>query len=161
MVTSAPTMATNITGFRTIRRGSSFRKESQIAGIRIVLSNNERALTLAAMVRILKTAWLELSIKKCSTMGPRLMAGKKVRAPTMMTVPMSSSVKVTPETGKLPALTGTVFLAPRLPARASTGTMSKKRPMSIASPRVRLYQGVLADRPAKALPLLPIHEVKA
>ncbi len=32
---------------------------------------------------------------------------------------------------------------------------------SMASPRVRLYQGVLADRPAKALPLLPIQEVKA
>ena len=33
-------------------------------------------------------------------MGPRLRAGKKVRAPTMSTVPMSRRVKVTPDTGK-------------------------------------------------------------
>ena len=79
----------------------------------------------------------------------------------MSTVPMSRRTKVTPAAGKLPALWGTVFLPARLPARASTGTMRKKRPMRVASPRVRLYQGVLPARPAKALPLLPIHEVKA
>ncbi len=50
-------------------------------------------------------------------MGPRLMAGKKVRAPTMMTVPTRRRVKVTPETGKLPALTGMVFLAARRPGQ--------------------------------------------
>ncbi len=82
---------------------------------------------------------LELIMMKCSTMGPRLTAGKKVRAPTMMTVPTRRRVKVTPETGKLPGLTAMVFLAPRLPASANTGTMVKKRPTRVASPRVRLY----------------------
>ena len=41
------------------------------------------------------------------------------------------------------------------------GTIIRKRPMSMARPRVVLYHGVLAVRPAKALPLLPVAELKA
>ena len=38
---------------------------------------------------------------------------------------------------------------------ASSGMRKRKRPASIATPSVRLYQGVFALIPAKALPLLP------
>ena len=41
------------------------------------------------------------------------------------------------------------------------GTIIAKRPKSIASPSVVLYHGVLALSPAKALPLLPVAELKA
>ena len=92
---------------------------------------------------------------KCSTMGPRARAGKKVNAPTISTVPTSRITKVRPETGKLPALSGTSFFLARFPARARTGTIKRKRPKSMAKPSVVFSQGVLAVNPAKALPLLP------
>ena len=62
-------------------------------------------------------------------------------------------------TGKVPSDGGTAFLRARLPASASIGMITMKRPRSIASPIVVLYQGVLADRPANADPLLPVPEV--
>jgi hypothetical protein len=39
---------------------------------------------------------------------------------------------------------------------AMMGTIIRKRPINMARPSVVLYQGVLALRPAKALPLLPL-----
>ncbi len=51
---------------------------------------------------------------------------------------------------------GTAFFIARLPATANMGIMIRKRPISIANPIVRLYQGVLALIPAKALPLFPV-----
>jgi hypothetical protein len=62
-------------------------------------------------------------------------------------------------TGKVPALTGTSFFWASEPARAMMGTIMRKRPMNMAKPSVVLYQGVLVDRPAKALPLLPVQEL--
>ena len=47
----------------------------------------------------------------------------------------------------------------RDPANAMMGTIIRKRPMSMAMPSVVLYQGVLAVRPAKALPLFPVAEL--
>ena len=64
-----------------------------------------------------------------------------------------------PVTGKVPALAGTIFFCASEPASAMIGTIMKNRPSSMAKPSVVLYQGVLALRPAKALPLLPAPEV--
>ena len=61
-----------------------------------------------------------------------------------------------PWVGNVPAEDGTFRLLRRLPAAASRGTMIRNRPISIARPIVTLYQGVLAFRPAKALPLFPV-----
>ena len=55
-----------------------------------------------------------------------------------------------------PPWTGIFFLAARLPAAASKGIRNRKRPIRIARPIVRSYQGVLTVIPAKALPLLPV-----
>ena len=59
----------------------------------------------------------------------------------------------------MPAEAGTVFLAASEPAIASTGTIMKKRPSSIASPSVRLYRACCAVSPAKAEPLFAAAEV--
>ena len=42
------------------------------------------------------------------------------------------------------------------PAIASAGMIIRKRPMNMASPSVVFQNGTLADRPANALPLLPV-----
>ena len=73
-------------------------------------------------------------------MGPMESAGKNDRTPTIRTVPTSRRTNVTPETGKLPPLSGTIFFFARFPASARTGTMKKNRPISIAKPSVVLYQ---------------------
>jgi hypothetical protein len=67
-------------------------------------------------------------------------AGKKDRTPTIRTVPTSRTTNVTPETGKLPQLSVTIFYFARLPASAMTGPLKKNRPISIAKPSVVLYQ---------------------
>ena len=89
-------------------------------------------------------------------MGPSANAGKNVSAPTITTVPTSRPTKRPPSVGSVPLVTGTRFFAARLPATASSGSRNRNRPMIIASPMVRLYQGVLALMPANALPLLPV-----
>ena len=63
--------------------------------------------------------------------------------------------------GKVPAVAGTGCLRASEPAIASTGTIRKKRPNSIVSPSVVLYQSVFPVRPPKAEPLLLAAEVKA
>src|SRR5438309_198359 len=101
------------------------------------------------------------SVRKCSTTGPSASAGKYVSAPTSNTVPISNTVNVTPDTGNVPALCGTIFFCASDPARAMIGTIIKNRPINVARPRVVLYHGSLPDNPAKALPLLPVQEVNA
>ena len=65
------------------------------------------------------------------------------------------------ETGKVPELAGAIFFCASEPAIAMIGTIIKNRPINIANPSVVLYQGVLAVRPANALPLFPVPELKA
>ena len=61
--------------------------------------------------------------------------------------------------GTLPE-TGTIFFCTSEPAIASIGIIIRKRPMNIARPRVSFQNGTLADRPANALPLLPVALLK-
>src|ERR1700681_3349055 len=72
-----------------------------------------------------------------------------------MTVPTSRITNRDPFVGKVPLVTGISFFAARLPAIAKAGIMKKNLPTSMSRPIVRLYQGVLALIPAKALPLFP------
>src|ERR1700674_5792804 len=73
----------------------------------------------------------------------------------MMTVPTKRMTNSEPFVGKVPLVTGINFFAARLPAIARAGIMNRNLPTNISRPIVRLYQGVLALIPAKALPLLP------
>src|ERR1700676_5527336 len=73
----------------------------------------------------------------------------------MTMVPIKRMTNSPPFVGNVPLVTGISFLAARLPAIARAGMMNRNLPISISSPIVRLYQGVLALIPAKALPLLP------
>src|SRR4029077_2293695 len=95
------------------------------------------------------------SIWKCSTMEPNESAGKYEIAPTVTIVETSRITNSVPFVGKVPLVTGTNFFAARLPAIARAGMMNRNLPTSMSRPMVRLYQGVLALIPAKALPLLP------
>ena len=72
--------------------------------------------------------------------------------------PITRPTNRPPWVGNVPAEAGTIFLAASDPAMASIGMIIRKRPMNIARPRVVFQNGVLADRPAKALPLLPVAE---
>src|SRR6185436_1960520 len=100
-------------------------------------------------------------VRKCSTIGPSASTGRKFSAPINNTVPSRSTTNVPPESGKVPALGGEIFFCTSEPASAMMGTIIRNRPMSMAKPSVVLYQGVFAVRPAKALPLLPVPELKA
>ena len=93
---------------------------------------------------------------KCSTIGPRLSAGKNVSAPTIRMTPTSSAENSGVVTGNVPSDGGTRFLRPRLPAMASGGMIMKNRPNSIARPSVELYQFVFTLMPPKAEPLLAV-----
>src|SRR6476646_4055067 len=100
-------------------------------------------------------------ICRCSRTGPRLSAGKKVRAPTIRMTPSKSKVNNGVVTGNVPTEGGTYFFWARLPAMASMGMIMKKRPTSMVMAPAVLYQGVFAVKPAKADPLLPAWEENA
>ena len=94
-------------------------------------------------------------------MGPRLRAGKKVRAPTMTMVATSKPEKSPPVTGKVPTDSGTIRFLARFPAIASTGMIMKKRPSSWATAVLVLYHMVFGFRPPKADPLFPADDTYA
>ena len=73
-------------------------------------------------------------------MGPKLNAGKNVSAPTITITLTSNTVNSGVVTGNVPNEGGTSFLRARFPATASMGTIIRKRPTSIATPMVVLYQ---------------------
>src|SRR5215469_6095460 len=100
-------------------------------------------------------------ISKCSRIGPRLRAGKNVRAPTIKIVETNKPENRAPVTGKVPTDSGTVFFLARLPAMAMIGMIMKNRPRSCAVPVVVLYQSVLALMPPNAEPLFPVEETYA
>ena len=96
------------------------------------------------------------------TIGPSASAAGKFSAPTSSTVPMSSTTNVPPDNRETcRALGRNQFLLRQRTGHGHDRDDHQKRPMSIAMPSVVLYHGVLAVRPAKALPLLPVQELKA
>src|SRR6266702_1554581 len=98
-------------------------------------------------------------MSRCSRIGPRLNAGKNVRAPTIRITPIKSTVNNGVVTGKVPNDGGTYFLPARYPARASVGMIIRKRRASIVMRPAVLYQVVFVVNPANAEPLLPAWDV--
>src|SRR6185437_9467475 len=94
------------------------------------------------------------NMSRCSRIGPRLSAGKNVKAPTMSITPIRSTVKRGVVTGNVPNDGGTYFFWARFPAIASAGN-------SIVIAPAVLYHGVLVVNPPNAEPLLPACEVNA
>ena len=115
-------------GFFAIVRGCSLRSASPIARADDLRIPDR---SLCVCVRHQNTC--PCVIRKCSTIGPRLSAGKNVSAPTMTMTPTSSAENSGVVTGNVPGDGGTRFLRPRLPAIASIGMIMKNRPNSIAS----------------------------
>src|SRR5262249_6339638 len=62
---------------------------------------------------------------RCWTTGPRARAGRKVRAPTMITTPISRVTKSGVCVGSVPGPAGTSFFWARDPAIASVGIASQ------------------------------------
>src|SRR4029077_10766243 len=104
---------------------------------------------------------LPACISRCSRIGPRLKAGKKVNAPTITITPTSRMLNSGVVTGNVPSDGGTYFFFARFPAIASMGRIMKNRPTSIVIPPAMLYQGVFQCSPPNAEPLLPAIDVKA
>ena len=94
-------------------------------------------------------------MSKCSRMGPRLNAGKNVRAPTIKITPIKSTVKRGVVTGKVPKDGGTYFLLARLPAIASIGMIIRNRPTSIVMAPAVLYQSVFASQSGESGAVVP------
>ena len=152
VVSTLPTSTTNMTGFLTIVRGWSLRSASTIARRTICGSQMRSWLVRACAIRTPVPAF----IRKCSTIGPRLSAGKNVSAPTMTITLTSSAVNSGVVTGNVPSDGGTCFLRPRLPAIASGGMIMKNRPNSIVSAERRVVPVACSTlRPPNAEPLLP------
>ena len=101
------------------------------------------------------------AMSRCSTIGPRLSAGKNVNAPTITITLTRSAVKSGVVTGNVPSEAGICFLRLKLPAMASGGMIMKNRPNSMATASVVLYHLVFALRPPNAEPLLFAIEVNA
>src|SRR5262249_49479114 len=81
---------------------------------------------------------------KCSTIGPKLTAGKKVRAPTIRITETKSRVNSGPLVGKVPKPGATAFFPIIEPAIARTGTIIRNRPTSMVTPRLMFHHGVFA-----------------
>src|SRR5581483_2680137 len=100
------------TGLRIIVRGFSFMIASRSARRTILGSQTDWHDGLVAMS---PQKVLPAYISKCSRIGPRLSAGKKVSAPTIKTTPINSAVKSGVVTGNVPSEGGTYFLRARFP----------------------------------------------
>src|SRR3984957_3420901 len=158
VVATLPTSTTNITGFFIMFRGSSFTTESQSARRTIFMSQMDFDFFLSAIVhqKVLPT-----DINRCSSMGPRLSAGKKVSAPTIRITPTSNTLNNGVVTGNVPSEGGTYFFFANFPAIASIGMIMKNRPTSMVIAPALLYQRVFPFNPPKAEPLLPAMDVNA
>src|SRR5262249_8255738 len=148
-----------MTGFCIIARGLSLVKALKNA--RRTMIQFQTASFFVCLIMDQSQNVCPAYINKCSTIGPRLNAGKNVSAPTIRITLTNSVVNSGVVTGNVPSDGGTAFFRARLPARASIGMIIKKRPSSMAKPIVVLYQYVFAEIPANADPLLPVPEVKA
>src|SRR5580658_8138860 len=158
VVATLPTSTTNITGFFIMFRGSSFTKESRSARRTIFMSQIDFDFFFSAIVpqKVLPT-----DINRCSSIGPKLSAGKNVNAPTMRITPTNNTLNNGVVTGNVPKDGGTYFFLAKFPAIASMGMIMKNRPISMVMAPDVLYQRVFPFSPPKAEPLLPAIDVKA
>ena len=145
VVTTEPTSTTNITGLRIMVRGLSLMKHPARRDARSSTSHSAALLLNSLLI----SERLSAPISRCSSTGPRLSAGKKVRAPTMMMTATSRMLNVGVVTGNVPGEGGTIFFRARFPAMASIGTITRNRPTKVAIPMVVLYQSVLALSPGE------------
>ena len=92
---------------------------------------------------------------RCSRSGPIASDGKKVSAPTIIITASSITTNAGLVIGIWVAFAGDWFFLAREPATAIAEITVANLPKSIANEPVRLKNGVLAERPPKAYPLLP------
>src|SRR5262249_49509736 len=96
-----------------------------------------------------------------SARGPSASMGRKVRATRINVTPATIPTNCGRWVGRVPTDSGVVPCLASEPARASTSTIGRNLPKTMASPRAVLYQLVLTLIPANADPLLFAAEVNA
>src|SRR5580698_5861281 len=138
-------------------RGSSFTRESHNARRTIFMSQIDFDFFSAIAPQKVFPA----DINRCSSIGPRLSAGKKVKAPTIRITPTNNTLNNGVVTGNVPSEGGTYFFLAKFPAIASMGMIMKNRPISMVIAPEVLYQRVFPFSPPKAEPLLPAIDVNA
>ena len=112
VISAAPISTTNITGFFMSVERSSFTNESHDRAS-VTPSVPERLISLLglSLMAFLKKSFLRI-INRCSRIGPRLRAGKKVSALTIKTTEVSRQVNSGVVTGNMPGKRGQASSAP-------------------------------------------------
>ena len=156
VVSAAPTRVTNITGFLIISRGLSFLNESPIAGRTIFQSKSGGAFWfINSMVKKVCPLHEEMFHNRAERQR-----GQKIQRSDQQHSAEQNDKRAAGHR-KSSGARWRIFLRASEPASAMIGIIIRKRPISMAMPSVVLYQGVLALRPAKALPLFPVPELNA
>ena len=96
----------------------------------------------------LRSETVPARIAKCSTIGPRASAGKKVRPPTIRTTPTSRPTKSRPWSGRCRRGRHDLLGRQRAGDRHA-GTIMKKRPTSIAMASGDVVEGRVAGQPGE------------
>ena len=127
-----PTSTTNITGFRTMCRGSSF--DERVAAMRAgaTIGRIERAAVLSEQPCLEEPpgAHQEVLDDRARARAPGRRSARR-RSGSRRPAGRRTAASVT---GKVPADSGAIFFSARKPASASIGTIIAKRPKSIARP---------------------------
>ena len=100
-------------------------------------------------------------MKNCSINGPITRDGKNVKIPTRIMTPTKRIENVNPVIGKLAIPRSNFFFPAIEPISAMVGARTANLPKSIAKLKVIFQIGVFVERPANALPLFAVAEVKA
>ena len=159
VVRAAPTMVTNMTGFLTIRRGSSFLNASPMAGPTMFQSKSERSFVLSSSMSMLKKVF------PCASGSARRSGRAPAPAESSTRRPAARCRAAARRTCRRDRERAGAGRRDLLLHQRSGQRHDRHNHQEAANqhrePRVVLYQGVLAVRPAKALPLLPVPELKA
>ena len=168
VVSAETTATTNITGFLASARGSSFTKAWAIAGKMMPrssrLADEWFVMMVVPVVGSLRRSRRSpgLAAGDCEVLDDRSERQRREEgqaADDQDHADQQADEQRRHGSGNVPSEAGTVFFAASEPAIASAGTMTMKRPISMAMPSVMLYQGVLPESPPKAEPLLAAAEV--
>ena len=79
----------------------------------------------------------------------------------MIVTPVSMPTNTSRWVGSLPSAAGVMRCLDNDPASPNTNTIGRNRPSNMVIPKAALYQVVLTDMPANALPLLFAADVNA
>ena len=102
-----------------------------------------------------------IQIDRCSAIGPKANAGKKVKAAKIYTINTRIIIKVTLSVRSVPTVSLTFFLANIDQAIASCAIIAIYLPKNIARPAVIFQNAVLSAKPSNPEPLFAAEEANS